>query len=183
MALLVNLHNYQAQKTGELKKSVVIFICTFDYFDKDRYMYTFKNRCEEDTSLYLGDERTAIVLNVNGTVGEINEELKGALRYMAGQKPVSDYAEKLDKAVKEVKINEKWRRDYMTLAMKLDENKELAGPEKSISAIRKGKGKCSDELFMEMFDLNAEQLAEITEMINNAPDKSDWDIAEAILFG
>ncbi|MBR1735445.1 MAG: Rpn family recombination-promoting nuclease/putative transposase, partial [Firmicutes bacterium] len=32
---------------SNLKKSFVIFICTYDPFGEDRYIYTFKNRCEE----------------------------------------------------------------------------------------------------------------------------------------
>ena len=31
-----------------LRKSFVIFICTYDPFGKDRYIYTFENRCRED---------------------------------------------------------------------------------------------------------------------------------------
>lgn len=77
----------------ELKQSFVIFICTFDYYEKGRYMYTFKNRCQEDDTLYLNDETTSIVLNVKGTVGDIDKELKGALQYMSGQAPSSKYAE------------------------------------------------------------------------------------------
>ena len=61
----------------KLKKSFAIFICTSDYFKKDKYMYTLVNQCKEDVDLYLNDETTAIVLNINGTVGGIDEELKG----------------------------------------------------------------------------------------------------------
>ena len=32
---------------SKLKKSFVIFICTFDPFDKDSYVYTFQNTCKE----------------------------------------------------------------------------------------------------------------------------------------
>ena len=167
----------------ELKKSFVIFICTFDYYEKDRYMYTFRNQCQEDSSLYLNDETTAIVLNVNGTVGEIDGELKGVLRYMAGQTPAGGYAETLDKAVKAVKINEKWRRDYMTMAMKLQEREEIADFKRIVTTVRNGKGKGSDDFLISVLGLNKELFAEIIDMIDANPDKSDWDIAEAIING
>ncbi|MBR1830982.1 MAG: Rpn family recombination-promoting nuclease/putative transposase [Ruminiclostridium sp.] len=166
-----------------LKKSFVIFICTFDYFEKGRYMYTFKNQCQEDSSLYLKDETTAIVLNSTGTIGEINEELKSTLRYMSGQTPTGGYAEVLDKAVKEVKVNEKWRRDYMTMAMKLQEREEIGGLEKSVSAIRKGRGKGSDDFLIDVLGLNKTLFIEISNMLDKNPDKSDWDIANTILYG
>ena len=167
----------------DLKKSFVIFICTFDYYKKGRYMYTFKNQCQEDSTLYLKDETTAIVLNSTGTIGEINEELKSVLRYMSGQAPTGGYAEVLDKAVIAVKGNEKWRRDYMTLAMKLDEERELTRLEGKISAIRNGKGKGSDDFIISILGLDKDQFVEISDMLDNNPDKSDWDIANTILYG
>ena len=41
-----------------LKKSFVIFICTFDLFGLGRHVYTFENRCIEDLELPLGDDTT-----------------------------------------------------------------------------------------------------------------------------
>ena len=167
----------------ELKKSFVIFICTFDYYEKGRYMYTFKNQCQEDSTLYLKDETTAIVLNATGTIGDINEELKSVLRYMSGQTPTGGYAEILDKAVKEVKVNEKWRRDYMTMAMKIQEREEIAALGNTVSVIRKGKGKGSDDFLISVLGLDRQRFIEISDMLDNNPDKSDWDIAETIING
>ena len=167
----------------DLKKSFVIFICTFDYYKKDRYMYTFRNQCQEDSSLYLKDETTAIVLNTTGTVGEINEELKSVLRYMSGSKPAGGYAEVLDNAVTAVKGNEKWRRDYMTLAMKLDEEREISRLEEKISAIRNGKGKGADDFIISILGIDRDRFVEISNMIDSHPEKDDWDIANTILYG
>ena len=54
-------------KSGEdynaLKKSYVIFFCTYDPFGKDRYVYTFERRCLEDKTVTLGDNTTIIILN------------------------------------------------------------------------------------------------------------------------
>ena len=38
---------------NKLNKSFVIFICTFDPFNKGRHIYTFENRCNEDHSILL----------------------------------------------------------------------------------------------------------------------------------
>lgn len=72
-----------------LRKSFVIFICTYDPFGKNRYVYTFENRCREDLSIALGDEATKIILNTKGQNGEITDELKDLLRYMDGFAPVT----------------------------------------------------------------------------------------------
>ena len=58
---------------ASLKKKFVIFICTYDPFGTGRRVYTFENRCIEDTSIALGDEATTIILNAKGTVGEVNK--------------------------------------------------------------------------------------------------------------
>ena len=41
----------------------------------------------------------------------------------------------------------------------------------------------ADELVMKLLGLDKKQYSEISDMIDKFPDKSDWDIAEAILFG
>ena len=168
----------QGRKVTELKNSIVIFICDFDYYGKDRYMYTFKGQCQEDSSVYLDDGTLSVVLYINGSVGEINEELKAALKYMAGQAPPEgSYADNLDKAVKKVKINEKWRRDYMTLAMKLDEEREFGKYEEKVSTVRKGKDLVSDDVMMSMLSITREELDSIYQMIDDHPEMSDCDIA------
>ena len=37
----------------ELKKTYIIFICTFDPFSDKRHLYTFENRCQENPSWRL----------------------------------------------------------------------------------------------------------------------------------
>ncbi|MBR4752306.1 MAG: Rpn family recombination-promoting nuclease/putative transposase [Thermoguttaceae bacterium] len=177
----------------ELKKSFVIFICTFDYFKKDRYMYTFLSQCQEDGRLYLDDETTSIVLNVNGTVGDIDEELKGALRYMAGQAPSGSYAETLAAAVKEARTNEKWRRDYVSIALKFKEyekigmkigeerGKKIGSLANTVSGIRNNKEEATEEQIIKFLRLDKVLYRKISEMIDANPDMSDWEIAETIL--
>ena len=173
----------------ELKKSFVIFICTFDYFKKDRYMYTFLSQCQEDGDLYLNDETTSIVLNVNGTIGEIDEELKGALRYMAGQAPSGAYAETLDAAVKEARVNKKWRRDYMSIALKFQEYEEIGearGIEigalaTKVSQVKQSKGKATEDIIITVLGMDKEQYRRISDAIEDNPDMNDWEIAETII--
>ena len=66
----------KGQDYDNLNRSYVIFICTFDPYDKGLYKYTFHSRCEEVEGLYYGDETTKIVLNTKGKEGNISEDLK-----------------------------------------------------------------------------------------------------------
>ena len=65
-----------------LKKSFVIFICTFDPIGVGRHIYTFQNTCQEDFNLTLNDERAIIYLNTRGKLDDVDESLKELLRYI-----------------------------------------------------------------------------------------------------
>lgn len=107
-----------------LKKSFVIFICTFDLFGLGRHVYTFENRCIEDLELPLGDDTTKIILNTKGTLDDVSPEMKKLLNYIDGEAPSDEFTEELEQAVKKVRDNEKWRLDYMTLQMNYQEKYE-----------------------------------------------------------
>ena len=57
---------------GSLKKSFVIFICNYDEYGRDRYLYAFENTCREEPDLKFGDESYKIVVNTKGRKGDIN---------------------------------------------------------------------------------------------------------------
>ena len=89
----------------ELKHSFVIFICTFDAFDRERYCYTFENICKEEEGLRLDDGTTKIFLNALGTKGEVSPELKAFLRYVAGNKSDDEFVKELDAEVVKIRIS------------------------------------------------------------------------------
>ena len=82
-----------------LKKSYVIFICTFDPFGMGRHIYTFENHCNEDTSLTLNDGTVKIILNTKGTLDDVSPEMKRLLDYVDGK-------------VYRIPSQEIWRRQY-----------------------------------------------------------------------
>lgn len=108
----------------DLKKSFVIFVCTFDLFGEGRHIYTFENCCIQNTELRLGDDTTKIILNTKGTMDDVTPEMKKLLDYIDGKEPEDDFTRELDEAVRSVRKNEKWRLDYMTLQMNYQEKYE-----------------------------------------------------------
>ena len=107
-----------------LKKSFVIFICTFDLFGQGRHIYTFENRCIEQPDLTLGDDTVKIILNTKGTMDDVSPEMKKLLSFIDGNAPSDKFTKELEEAVKTVRDNEKWRLDYMTLQMSYQEKFE-----------------------------------------------------------
>ena len=100
---------------NHLKKSYVIFICTFDPFGLGRHIYTFENRCSEDTTLTLNDGTVKIILNTKGTLDDVSPEMKRLLDYVDGKGVSDTFTRDLEEAVQSARQNEKWRLDYMTL--------------------------------------------------------------------
>lgn len=107
-----------------LKRSFVIFVCTFDLFGEGRHIYTFENRCIQNPELRLGDDTTKIFLNTKGTLDDVSPKMKKLLDFIDGKEPEDDFTRELDAAVQSARNNEKWRVDYMTLQMHYQEKYE-----------------------------------------------------------
>lgn len=117
------------QHYSALTDSYIIFICPFDRFKRGRHIYTFRERCNEDPSLFLEDGATKIFLATKGTLNDISPELKNFLNYIDNGIVSGTFVKQLDYAVNIVKANEKARLDFMTFEMYLKE-RELENKEK-----------------------------------------------------
>lgn len=136
----------------ELKRSYIIFICMQNPFKKkELHLYTFEDRCKEDSELYLGDEATKVVLTPDGTADDVSSELAEFLDYLAGKGGNSSFIKRLNEAVDKARNREEWRMEYMTLQMrdreKIEEGMQLERINAIQRMIRKG---CTKEF---IFDL------------------------------
>ena len=97
-----------------LNRSFVIFICMEDIFHKGRHIYTFENRCREDTDLVLGDGMVKIFLNPYSEMNDVTPELKNFLKYLAEGIAVDEYTRKVEEAVETAKRDSKLMVEYMS---------------------------------------------------------------------
>ncbi|MBO5470410.1 MAG: Rpn family recombination-promoting nuclease/putative transposase, partial [Lachnospiraceae bacterium] len=102
-------------KYDELNHSIVIFICTFDLFGKDQWIYRFCNVCQQLPELKLQDGTEKVFVNTMGELGDVDEEFKQVMQIFNGLQAEGDFAEELQQEVERVKLSEEWRREYMTL--------------------------------------------------------------------
>ena len=116
-------------KYEALKKTCIIFICTFDYFRRGRSIYTFRNLCEEDSSLPLGDESYKIFLNTTGIKDDVSEDLKHFLDYVEGQEPEGIFTNKIAEAIKALKEHKETKVDYMTYRLEIERQRYAAEQE------------------------------------------------------
>jgi predicted transposase/invertase (TIGR01784 family) len=104
----------------KLAKSYIIFICTFDLFNKGRHKYTFQNVCTEDNSITLNDEAKKIILNTKGIIKDLSEELLEFLAYIEDstddtvKHAKGNLVKKIHKRVQEVKNDISMEVEFMS---------------------------------------------------------------------
>ncbi|MCR1917563.1 Rpn family recombination-promoting nuclease/putative transposase [Frisingicoccus caecimuris] len=195
---------------SKLNRSYVIFICSFDLFGKNRCVYTFENRCIEDSEISLGDETVKVFLNSRGDSTHLNSNLKAFLEYMNHKKESeNDFITMLDREVKKAKANLEWRREYMTLYIKFQEMMEEGREEglaegrveglaegreeglaegraegdmrRLISQVRKKSEKgISSEVAADMLEESPEMIERIMNLIQNYPTMDDKQIYDEL---
>ena len=75
---------------NKLRKTYVIFICTFDLFERNLAKYEFDTICKQDKNLTLADDRHTVFVNAQGVTDD----------------------QKLRKEVNYASKNSKWREEY-----------------------------------------------------------------------
>ncbi len=97
----------------QLPESVVIFICTFDFFDKGLPFYVFENRCEAMPELLLEDGTRKIFVNPYGDCTGYSEDVKKFMAYIRENTAGDTFTEELDKAVEKARSHKEWEVEYM----------------------------------------------------------------------
>ena len=127
----------------ELKPCYVIFICTFDPFDEDRYVYTFQNTCDQIPGKRLEDGTYKCFFNTGGHVGEIPERLRQLLAYMNDtaaynvEQTENELIRRIHDRVAFLKQDDDWRNEYMVYELKM-RDKLMEGRKEGIKEGRAG---------------------------------------------
>lgn len=111
--MVANMIN-KGQDYQDLKKTFIIFVCTFDPFKENRKVYTFKNLCLESRNLELGDGSTIIFLNAKGINGKPQNDIKNFLNFINGEPAKGKFTQKIALMVDEVKRNDRLKVGYMS---------------------------------------------------------------------
>ena len=157
------------EKYGNLKHSIVIFVCNFDLFAKNRSVYTFESICREDTEIYLQDKRKTIFININGSREDVPEELVHLLDYLKTKTPTDGFTERLEQRVVEIRRDTEWRDGYMTLEMKMDEKYEQGLEEGLTKGIEQG----YDERLYDLIRKKLEKGKSISQIADECEESED----------
>ena len=96
-----------------LPNSSVLFICTFDPFGKGLSQYTFRERCDEDSGILLGDGTVKHFYNCLYDKTDIPEDISQLYDYVRTGRVSGKLTERIEDAVCKARKNEKWRSAYM----------------------------------------------------------------------
>ena len=116
----------KGQDFDELNPLVLVFICAFDLFGEGRYVYTFKSRCLENLQLELKNDVTVLLLNAQGTWGEVSPLVKNFLRYVNDLVPTDAFTQEVEAEVVRLRQDKKVRREFMVLSTRLKDER-MAG--------------------------------------------------------
>ena len=100
---------------SDLPQSFIIFICTQDPFKQDLPIYTFQNRCNENTDILLEDKTTKKFFNANSYNKEEDVEIKAFLEYICKQEPVDNFTDKISTIIDNIKQQETNKREYESM--------------------------------------------------------------------
>ena len=107
-------------KYRDLPENILIFICTFDPFDRNYPRYTFEYICNEDKRLKLKDGSLRIFLNTKATkLSALDQKLQAFYHYLQDGVAESALTQEISSKINTLKNNSMERRSFMTLALKM----------------------------------------------------------------
>ena len=152
----------QGERYSQLRKSYVIFICTFDPFGRGLAKYTFNAICNEDHSLVLDDGVTRVFINTEGDRHRISKELASFIGYISTGEVTDDYTKDLDEEVRALRNDDGRERDYMTYMQTIMEHEDIAYSQ----GITQGISQANKAMAIKMLKANKpyEEISEFTEL-------------------
>ena len=107
-------------KYRHLPDNILIFICTFDPFNRTFPRYTFQYTCDEDPTLKLQDGSLRIFLNATANhLDSLDQKLQAFYHYLQKGVVESELAQIISESITTLKNNSLERRHYMTWAVKM----------------------------------------------------------------
>ena len=183
--IYLNILN-KGESYNKLKKSFVIFICNYDPFGKGRCFYRFENICVDDPSLKLDDDSVKIMINPYGNdIDQYGEGFTALMDFLKNGQISDTYTESLKDEITEVKVSEEWRRRYMKLLIRDQENieigKELGELSTCVRQVKTNMEQFSASQLASLLGFDQSTIEEISESIKAHPDWSNEKIATELL--
>ena len=178
----------KGESYNKLKKSYVIFICNYDPFRKGRCFYRFENVCVDDPSLKLEDDSVKIMINPYGNdTKQFGKGFAALMNFLKNGQISDTYTETLKHEITEVKVSEEWRRRYMKLLIRDQENieigKELGELSTCVRQVKNNLERFSADQLASLLGFDQATIQKIIDSIQIHPDWNNEKIASELLEG
>ena len=180
----------KGESYNKLKKSYVIFICNYDPFGKGRCFYRFENVCVDDPSLKLKDDSVKIMINPYGNdTKQFGKGFAALMDFLKNGQISDTYTESLKDEITEVKVSEEWRRRYMKLLIRDQENielgkevgKELGELSTCVRQVKNNLERFSADQLASLLGFDQATIQKIIDSIQIHPDWNNEKIASELL--
>ncbi len=178
----------KGESYNKLKKSYVIFICNYDPFRKGRCFYRFENVCVDDPSLKLEDDSVKIMINPYGNdTKQFGKGFAALMDFLKNGQISDTYTESLKDEITEVKVSEEWRRRYMKLLIRDQENieigKELGELSTCVRQVKNNLERFSADQLASLLGFDQATIQKIIDSIQIHPDWNNEKIVSELLEG
>ena len=178
----------KGESYNKLKKSYVIFICNYDPFGKGRCFYRFENVCVDDPSLKLEDDSVKIMINPYGNdTKQFGKGFAALMDFLKNGQISDTYTESLKDEITEVKVSEEWRRRYMKLLIRDQENieigKELGELSTCVRQVKNNLERFSADQLASLLGFDQATIQKIIDSIQIHPDWNNEKIVSELLEG
>ena len=178
----------KGESYNKLKKSYVIFICNYDPFRKGRCFYRFENVCVDDPSLKLEDDSVKIMINPYGNdTKQFGKGFAALMNFLKNGQISDTYTESLKDEITEVKVSEEWRRRYMKLLIRDQENiemgKELGELSTCVRQVKNNLERFSADQLASLLGFDQATIQKIIDSIQIHPDWNNEKIVSELLEG
>lgn len=176
----------KGESYNKLKKSYVIFICNYDPFRKGRCFCRFENVCVDDPSLKLEDDSVKIMINPYGNdTKQFGKGFAALMDFLKNGQISDTYTESLKDEITEVKVSEEWRRRYMKLLIRDQENieigKELGELSTCVRQVKNNLERFSADQLASLLGFDQATIQKIIDSIQIHPDWNNEKIASELL--
>ena len=154
----------------ELNPTIIVFICPFAVFDAKRHKYTFRNRCDEDTNLELGDGAVKVFLSTEGEIDDIDPKIKAFLNYVKGKMSNDAFVQEIDQEIHKIKQITRERVKYMTYELKIQEERKYAFKEGLAEGEVRGEIKGKAKMVLGLLKKNMP--------LSDIADVSEWSVEQ-----
>ena len=178
---------------NQMNDTCIIMITPFDLFGEERYQYTFRSRCDENSALLMEDGAIRIFLNSHGkNPEEVSPELIELLKYMESTDAVlaensaNEKLKKIHKHVSQIKASEemgvkymqKWEEKVLDIEKGREEGRILT----EISVARfQFENKRPAEDTAKILKLSVNDIKKMEELFRAYPEEKDIQIAVRVL--